>query len=120
MVHDGLWSYWQDDQGEHARCNAHQLRESTFVQERLKHAWAEQLRALLLEIKPAADRARADGLPALPSAAQRDWVTRYERLVAAGLRLNPAAPPTDRKQGLPILASLADAFRGQPPVPALA
>jgi hypothetical protein len=78
------------------------------------------LRALLLEIKLAADRARADGLPALPSAAQRDGVTRSERLVAAGLRLNPAAPPTDRKQGLPILASLADAFRGQPPVPSLA
>jgi transposase len=196
VVHAGLWSYWQYDQCEHALCNAHHLRELIFVEEQLKQAWAGQLKALLLEIKQAADQARADGLTALPATAQRAWGARYEGLVAEGQRLNPRSPPTRkvgrpkrsqagnlalrlathqeatlafmtdlrvpfdnnqaerdlrmmklrqkisgcfrsmvavdrfcqirsyvstlRKQGFPILASLADAFRGHPPVPSLA
>jgi transposase len=195
VVHDGLWSYWHYEQCEHALCNAHHLRELTFVEEHLKQAWAGQLKTLLLEIKEAADRARAAGVPALPPEAQRGWTVRYADLVAEGVRLNPPAPPTGkrgrpkrspagnlalrltthqaetlafmtdlhvpfdnnqaerdlrmmkvrqkisgcfrsmlavdrfclirsyvctlRKQGLPILASLADAFRGHPPIPAL-
>ena len=195
VVHDGLWSYWHYEQCEHALCNAHHLRELTFVEEQLKQPWAGHLKTLLLEIKEAADLARADGVPALPAEAQRTWSARYAALVAEGLRLNPPAPPTGkrgrpkrspagnlalrlcthqaetlafmadlrvpfdnnqaerdlrmmkvrqkisgcfrsmvavdrfcqirsyvctlRKQGLPILAALADAFRGQPPVPAL-
>jgi transposase len=195
VVHDGLWSYWHYQQCGHALCNAHHLRELIFVEEHLKQTWASGVITLLLEIKEAAECARADGLTALPPEPQRVWVARYERLVAEGLRLNPPAPPTGkrgrpkrspagnlalrlsthqaetlafmtdlqvpfdnnqaerdlrmmkvrqkisgcfrslvavdrfcqirsyvgtlRKQGLPILASLADAFRGQPPVPAL-
>jgi transposase len=195
VVHDGLWSYWHYAQCGHALCNAHHLRELTFVEEHLKQPWAGQLKTLLLEIKEAAGRARADGVPALPAAAQRAWSVRYAALVAEGLRLNPPTSPagkvgrpkrspagnlalrlithqeavlafmadlqvpfdnnqaerdlrmmklrakisgcfrsstavdrfcqlrsyvsTLRKQGLPILASLADAFRGHPPVPAL-
>jgi transposase len=196
VVHDGLWSYWHYEQCEHALCNAHHLRELTFVEEHLKQPWAGQLKTVLLEIKEAADRARADGVPALPPGAQQDWTVRYADLVAEGLSLNPPAPTTGkigrpkrspagnlalrlathqtetlafmadlrvpfdnnqaerdlrmmkvrqkisgcfrstaavdrfcqirsyvstlRKQGLPILASLADAFRGHPPVPTLA
>ena len=168
----------------------------TFVEEQLKQPWAGRLKTLLLEIKEAADHARAEDLPALPPAAHQAWTVRYADLVAEGLRLNPPAPPTGnrgrpkrspagnlalrlsthqaetlafmadlrvpfdnnqaerdlrmtkvrqtisgcvrsmtavdrfcpirsyvstlRKQGLPILASLADALRGHPPVPALA
>jgi transposase len=101
VVHEGLWSYWQYQQCAHALCNAHHLRELIFVEERLKQAWAGALKTLLLEIKTAADRARADGLTALPEAAQRVWAARYEALVAQGLQLNPPAPPTGRKQGRP-------------------
>jgi transposase len=196
VVHDGLWSYWHYEQCAHALCNAHHLRDLTFVEEHLKQAWAGQLKTLLSEIKEAADRARAAGVAALPPAAQAGWIARYEALVAEGLRLNPRSPPTGgtrgrpkrspagnlalrlathqaetlafmtdlqvpfdnnqaerdlrmmkvrekisgcfrsmtavdrfcqirryvgtlRKQRLPILASLADAFRGHPPVPAL-
>jgi transposase len=195
VVHDGPWSYWHYEQCAHALCNAHHLRELTFVEEHLKQPWAGRLKALLLEIKAAADRARAAGVPTLPPDAQRAWTARYTDLVAEGLHLNPPAPGTGkigrpkrspagnlalrlsthqaealafmtdlrvpfdnnqaerdlrmmkvrqkisgcfrsmdavdrfcrirsyvatlRKQGLPILASLADAFRGRPPVPAL-
>lgn len=197
VVHDGLRSYWHYDQCAHALCNAHHLRELTFVEEHAKQAWAGRLKALLLEIKEAAARVRADGGAAPPRSEQQRWTARYAALVAEGLRLNPPAPPTGgkqgrprrspagnlalrlathrtatlafmtdlavpfdnnqaerdlrmmkvrekisgcfrsmaavdrfcqvrsyvstlRKQGLPILAALADAFRGHPPVPALA
>ena len=60
VVHDGLWSYWHYEQCDHALCNAHHLRELTFVEEQLKQPWAGQLKTLLLEIKEAADRARAE------------------------------------------------------------
>ncbi|MCC7107055.1 MAG: IS66 family transposase [Chloroflexi bacterium] len=197
VVHDGLASYWHYEQCAHALCNAHHLRELIFVEEHLTQPWAGRLTTLLLEIKEAADRARAAGVPTLPPEAQQAWTVRYTDLVAEGLRLNPPAPPaggkqgrpkrspagnlavrlsthqaetlafmtdlrvpfdnnqaerdlrmmkvrqkisgcfrsktaldrfctirsyvcTLRKQALPILASLADAFRGQTPVPALA
>ncbi len=50
-VHDGLTSYWQYEQCEHALCNAHHLRELTFVEEELGQSWAKHLKGLLLEIK---------------------------------------------------------------------
>jgi transposase len=101
VVHDGLWSYWHYEQCAHALCNAHHLRELTFVEEHLKQTWAGQLKTLLLEIKEAADRARADGVATLMPAAQQRWAARYADLVAEGLRLNPPAPPTGGKQGRP-------------------
>jgi transposase len=101
VVHDGLWSYWHYEQCVHALCNAHHLRELTFVEEHLKQPWAGHLKTLLLEIKAAADCARAAGVVTLPSADQQGWAARYAELVAEGLRLNPPAPPTGGKQGRP-------------------
>jgi len=100
VVHDGLWSYWHYEQCEHALCNAHHLRELTFVDEHLKQSWAGHLKTLLLEIKEAVDRARTDGVSMLPPEAQRGWTVRYDDLVAEGVRLNPPTPPT-RKVGRP-------------------
>src|SRR5947209_3189566 len=54
-VHDGWNSYWQYPQCAHALCNAHHLRELTFVAEQLGQAWAQELKALLLDIKQAVD-----------------------------------------------------------------
>jgi len=101
VVHDGRWAYWHYEQCDHALGNAHHLRELTFVEEHLNQAWAGQLKTLLLEIKEAVDRARADGVPTRPPAAQQSWSGRYTDLVAEGLRLTPPSPPTGGKQGRP-------------------
>jgi transposase len=61
-VHDGLTSYWQYDQCAHALCNAHHLRELTFVEEQLGQAWAKDLKDLLGEMKQAVDAARRQGV----------------------------------------------------------
>src|SRR4029079_13151509 len=94
VVHDGLWSYWQYEQCTHALCNAHHLRELTFVEEQLRQPWAGQLKTLLLEIKAAADRARADGLPVLPPEPQHAWTRPPHRPAASRDAPSAARPAT--------------------------
>lgn len=96
-IHDGLASYWSYRQCPHGLCNAHHLRELTFVFEELHQPWAGSLKVLLLEIKGCVDAARASGETALPTAVKADFSTRYDGLLEAGLNLNPPPPPTGKK-----------------------
>ena len=57
-IHDGLTSYWQFGHCQHGLCNAHHLRELTFVAEELQQPWAAELKTLLLDIKRDVERAR--------------------------------------------------------------
>jgi transposase len=96
-VHDGLTSYGQYLDCTHALCNAHHLRELTFVEEQFKQAWAKNLKTLLLEIKQAVDEARAGGLVAVPARAKADFLSRYDTILADGARANPPPPPTGKR-----------------------
>jgi transposase len=46
-VHDGWTSYRHFHRARHALCNAHHLRELTFVHEELQQEWAGHLKQLL-------------------------------------------------------------------------
>ena len=96
-VHDGLSSYGQYQDCTHALCNAHHLRELIFVEEQLKQAWANDLKTLLLEIKQAVDAARAGGLVAVPVETKRDFLNRYDAILADGARANPPPAPTGKR-----------------------
>ena len=96
-VHDGLTSYRQYQDCTHALCNAHHLRELTFVEEQLKQAWAKDLKTLLLEIKQAVDEAREHGLVAVPARAKADFLSRYESILTDGARANPPPAPTGKR-----------------------
>jgi len=112
-VHDGLPSYWQYGQCEHALCNAHHLRELTFAEEELGQSWANDLKGLLLEIKEAVDTARSQGLAELPAEARRGYEARYDAILAEGLKMNPPPEPTG-KRGRPKrgkVGSLVDRLR---------
>ena len=93
-VHDGWTSYRHFHTARHALCNAHHLRELTFVHEELQQAWAGQLKALL--------RAHAHGRgagslqrepPASSPPVRDDFIARYEALLGDGLAQNPLPPP---------------------------
>jgi len=99
-VHDGLTSYWQYGQCEHALCNAHHLRELTFVEEELGQSWAKDLKGLLLEIKQAVDAARSQGRASLSVEVKREFEARYDAALEEGLKMNPPPEPTG-KQGRP-------------------
>jgi transposase len=96
-VHDGLTSYWQYEHCEHALCNAHHLRELTFVEEELGQSWAKDLKGLLLEIKQAVDVARSQGLVELSVAVKREFEARYDAALEEGLKMNPPPEPTGKR-----------------------
>ena len=96
-VHDGLVSYWQYGQCGHALCNAHHLRELTFVAEELGQPWAKDLKELLCEIKRAVDDAQGRGLDALLAEVKREFESRYDAVLEAGLKANPPPEPTGKR-----------------------
>ncbi len=100
-VHDSLVSYLQYG-CQHAPCNAHYLRELTFVQEQYHQDWAMQMKALLVEIKAEVARAREQGMHHLSAERRGAYETRYEHIVMHALA---AHPPPERLAGT----------RGRPP-----
>jgi transposase len=77
----------------HGLCNAHHLRELKFIDERQGAAqpWAAKLAALLVEAKAVVAQARAAGQSVLAPQQIAALERRYDRLIAQGLQLNPAA-----------------------------
>jgi transposase len=96
-VHDGLTSYWQYGACAHALCNAHHLRELTFVEEQLGQGWAKDLKGVRGEIKRAVDAARDQGWAGLPLAVQQEFARRYAAVLAEGAAANPPPAPTGKR-----------------------
>jgi len=95
-VHDGLMSY-QDFGRNHARCNAHHLRELVAAGEaHPEHAWPRIAMKTLEELNTAAHTARATGLAAIPAHIVDPLISRFVRTVNLGLLLHP--PDRGRKQ----------------------
>lgn len=94
-VHDGLVSYWRYD-WTHALCNAHHLRELTWVAEQRGQTWATDLISLLREIKAAVEQARLSHATRLASAVEQAFVARYASILARGFAANP---PPERPPG---------------------
>ena len=90
-VHD-CWKSYFDYDCDHALCNAHLLRELTFLWEEQSQPWAKAMIDHLLTIKEAVASASASGLTALPPADQERFLKGYERIVQAGYAQNPLAP----------------------------
>ncbi|MDP2660023.1 MAG: IS66 family transposase, partial [Dehalococcoidia bacterium] len=112
-IHDGLPSYWQYGQCEHGLCNAHHLRELTFVEEQLTQPWAKDLKELLLEMKQAVDDARGRGLAQLSGGVKQEFAARYDGILEVGLKANPP-PERTGKRGRPKrgkVGSLVDRLR---------
>ena len=96
-VHDFWKSYYHYGR-EHALCNAHLLRELTFVEERYKQAWAGELADLLLKMKAVKESAVAKGKLCLLQATLSRYRSHYEDLVQKGLKANPHQAPPKKKR----------------------
>jgi transposase len=99
-VHDSLASYLHY-QCLHALCVVHYLRELTFIFEQFEQRWANEMKALLLSIKAAVQRAREQGMTSLPQASTQDFEQRYRELVQTGLAANPPPHKPPGKRGAP-------------------
>ncbi|MCB9274965.1 MAG: IS66 family transposase [Lewinellaceae bacterium] len=97
-IHD-FWKSYYHYGSEHGLCNAHLLRDLTFIKERFKQTWADGLASLLLKMKAAKERAIAQGKLSLSPATLSRYRGLYEELVQKGLKANPYKPPPKKKRG---------------------
>jgi transposase len=98
-VHAGWTSYRHFHTARHALCNAHHLRELTFVEEELQQAWAGHLKALLRHMRTAVEHARSAGATRPERTVRDDFIARYEALLGHGLAQNPQPPPPGGPEG---------------------
>jgi len=88
-VHDDWSAYYTYQDADHASCNAHHLREFTFLQERYPQDWEGAMVDLLLSIKKTVDEAVTQGQACLPQEQVIAFEIRYNELVQQDLALNP-------------------------------
>ena len=96
-VHDHWQSYFGYD-CQHGLCNAHHLRELTFIEEQYGQEWASELQDLLVRVKDAVDSAVQAGRWQLDGAVRDRFATEYEKIMEAGLRANPPPPESKTKK----------------------
>jgi transposase len=97
-IHD-FWTPYFGYPCEHGLCNAHHLRELTFVQEQHQQVWAGAMIGLLLEIKAAVNQARPSA-DRLGAELVHSFEVRYQTLLDKGYAENPLAPaPVEKKRG---------------------
>jgi transposase len=93
-VHDCWMPYFSFEQISHGLCNAHHLRELTFVYEELKEAWAKRMKDLLLRAKRLAERHTAQ--KHLPQNVLQ-WIEgQYNSIIEEGLLYHLNLPPLQR------------------------
>lgn len=88
ICHDGYKSYFGYDELVHLLCNAHHLRELTYVHDLCGERWAGAMRQLLLTAKKLVDRRAAEGRPLADEEIER-FIARYQFIVKAGRALHP-------------------------------
>ena len=125
LVHDGWKPYATLDQCEHALCNAHIVRDLTFVHEVFEQGWAKRM----MDFLPATNKLvrQAAGQP-LPEDRQAELRRTYDGIVAGCFRTLPGAERfctirsylvTLSKQGCNLLDALVSTMRGTVPRPDL-
>jgi len=105
-VHDHWKSYFTFSCN-HSLCNAHHLRELTYLAEHEKQDWAEPMIALLLEAKKASE-SMPENCFSEDSSELESILLRYDRLIQEGLAQNLPSPapsaerkPKKKKRGRP-------------------
>ena len=92
LIHDG-WKPYRDLACTHGLCNAHHLRELTYVFEEMEQAWAKRLIDLLVE---ACHEVAAVGGP-LTEHRITHYRSVHARILAEGEAANPRAPPSGKR-----------------------
>lgn len=96
-VHD-FWRSYYKYQCAHSLCNAHLLRDLTFIKERFGQDWADELIDLLRKMKAAKQRAIHKGKSSLSKATLKNYKEQYGLIIQNGFKQNPFRPP--KKKGV--------------------
>lgn len=98
-VHDFWASYKKFTNAFHGMCCQHLERELVFVEETGKQKWAGELRKLLQRMCHAKNQLSAEGRTAFMAEELRQYMKKYDRIVAEGLDANPLPQRTPGKRG---------------------
>jgi transposase len=96
-LHDSWLSYGNYQECSHYLCNAHHLRELTFIFERYQQPWAFQMLLLLGTIKQQVDLAKSTGQTTLAPELIVEFEHRYRAVLEQGFAANPPPPPSPVK-----------------------
>jgi len=99
-IHD-FWKPYFGYSCLHGLCNAHHLRELTFVQEQHQQDWADHMIDCLLDIKDAVDQARQT-TDHLGKEQIKAFEAHYQKVLDEGYGQNPLpplSPDTEKKRG---------------------
>lgn len=98
-IHDGWATYRKYQSVTHALCNVHHLRQlqGAIEQDPDTQTWAQQMDALLRELKDTVQQARNGGRDALAPELLAGFIDRYEQIIALGREQNPPAKRTGRR-----------------------
>jgi len=97
-VHDHWKSYFTYKNSAHSLCNAHHLRELTFVGQQYAQDWAAEMITLLLDIKQAVAKVKSPQNQLEPQKIA-EFEQRYDDIIANGLAVNPPPPKPKNKKG---------------------
>lgn len=100
VVHDFYSSYYRYTECLHYLCNAHHLRDLTYIHEDLKQPWAKEMIDLLLEAKKLRDRQNEGGRKVGPKTTER-ILAKYRRIIDEGYAINPEPAKIEGKRGRP-------------------
>jgi transposase len=92
LIHDG-WKPYRDLVCKHALCNAHHLRELTYLFEEMGQSWANRLIEMLVA---ACQEVESVGGP-LPQDRIAHFRALYLEIIAEGEAANPRAPPSGKR-----------------------
>ena len=112
-IHDFLPAYLRFEQCSHGLCNAHHLRDLTFVHEVFGQSWAQHMIEYLLEAKKLSDKRRGQGRKVTARELEQ-MQDRYVEIIELAYEQNPEPPPKQPGQrGRPARGkalNLADRF----------
>jgi transposase len=98
LVHDCWMPYWQLD-CEHALCNAHLLRELTFLHETTCQRWPQRMIVLLVAARDLCEAARRNERTALSARQIRRIFKHYAAILTEAQASNPQAARHTKRRG---------------------
>lgn len=95
-IHDNWFPYFAYEQVTHGLCNAHHLRELTFVHEHEKEEWAKEMKDLLLKAKKIVEDHAEQGC--LSEEQIKALETEYAVIILKGMKYHLDLPPLITKK----------------------
>lgn len=90
-VHDHWFPYFSYNQVIHVLCNAHHLRELTFVHEQEKEEWAKEMKELLILGRKEVEKHAKEG--ELPKKVLKEIEKTYQEIIRRGLEYHASLTP---------------------------